>query len=164
MASAITSYRLDNLEPALGSIVMHIKDNEWFRRVWVVQVSRPIMYRLSAGLIGPELGIADADMTLFSTTRPMTPAGTFFDRLKWLRCRQLFRTKKGKLGFRESGVKPGDVLCILDGSPVVHVLRRLRVAQDGEQIWQFVGDAYVHGLMAGEVDELSIDSTSIVLE
>jgi hypothetical protein len=33
MASVIRSYRLDNLEPALWSTVMHIMDNEWFRRV-----------------------------------------------------------------------------------------------------------------------------------
>jgi hypothetical protein len=103
-------------------------------------------------------------MVVFSAMKPTILARMFFDRLEWVRCRQLFRTKEGRLGLMMRGVQSGDIVIILDGLPVVHVLRPLKVTQDGKQLWQFVGNAYVHGMMNGEVDELGIESISIVLE
>ena len=60
--------------------------------------------------------------------------------------RDVFVTKQGYLGFGYVGIKPGDVVCILATASVPHVLRRT-----GDLNYKFLGEAYVHGVMDGEV-------------
>jgi hypothetical protein len=58
-------------------------------------------------------------------------------------------SQQGYLALVFSAVRPGDEIWLLQGAVVPHVLRR---RPDGTHI--FLGDAYVHGLMHGEVLDL----------
>jgi hypothetical protein len=77
---------------------------------------------------------------------------------------QLFLTTEGRFGFTLKGVKSGDAVVALNGSPYLHVLRKVSDGSDTEpETWKFVGNAYVHGMMHGEVDELEVEEEDIVL-
>jgi hypothetical protein len=60
--------------------------------------------------------------------------------------RRMFTTKSGYLGMAGPRVAVGDLVAIIQGSKVPVVLRH---KGEGEK-WEFVGDAYVHGVMKGE--------------
>jgi hypothetical protein len=60
--------------------------------------------------------------------------------------RKLFATEKGYLGLGPVAIFTGDIIAVILGLDTPLVLRRLGV--DGYQI---VGEAYVHGIMDGEV-------------
>lgn len=75
--------------------------------------------------------------------------------------RLLFNTRDGRFGFSSKGVQAGDLLCVLNGSPTPHVVRKTD-DREGEERYVFVGDAYVHGLMHGEVDSLGIAERELV--
>ncbi|KAF4635119.1 hypothetical protein G7Y89_g2986 [Cudoniella acicularis] len=59
-------------------------------------------------------------------------------------CRKLFRTKKNLLGISAQSLIPGDQVWVLAGAAVPMVLRLKN------KKWEFVGEAYVHGIMNGE--------------
>jgi hypothetical protein len=82
--------------------------------------------------------------------------------MKHLQGRQLFQTQAGAFGYTKKGVQAGDMVCLLTGLPVFHVLRKAGEAEDEEQ-WKIVGDAYLQGLMNGEVDEMDIDVEDVAL-
>ena len=70
-------------------------------------------------------------------------------------CRRLFRTKRGFLGISAQSLDAKDVVWVLAGAAVPVVLRE--ISSTGN--WEFVGEAYVHGIMNGEAavgQELSI--------
>jgi hypothetical protein len=70
-------------------------------------------------------------------------------------CRRLFRTKKGFLGISSQSLDTNDGVWVLAGADVPVVLRRRPKVGN----WEFVGEAYVHGIMNGEAaigQELSI--------
>lgn len=90
-------------------------------------------------------------------------AWNFVIKLSRLAGRQLFHTKDGRFGFTLRGVQPGDVVCVFNGAPVVHVLRKVSDDDTKPDRWRFVGDAYVHDLMDGEADEMDIEAREIVL-
>jgi hypothetical protein len=77
--------------------------------------------------------------------------------------RQLFLTKDGRLGSVKKGVLPGDKVCVFNGAPVPHVLRRVSDTEDRQERWEFVGDAYVHTLMNCEADAMDVEVKDIVL-
>ncbi|KAK3632627.1 hypothetical protein LTR56_016235 [Elasticomyces elasticus] len=56
-----------------------------------------------------------------------------------------FTTESGRFGIGQTGVAPGDLLCILSGGRVVYILRE----NAGHQ--RLVGCAYLHGVMDGEL-------------
>ncbi|KAF1952608.1 hypothetical protein CC80DRAFT_507796 [Byssothecium circinans] len=58
--------------------------------------------------------------------------------------RKFCSTRKGSIGWVPRGAQVGDVICVLYGGRVPVVLR----PRDGG--YEFVGDAYVHGMMNGE--------------
>lgn len=58
-------------------------------------------------------------------------------------------TEKGYVGLGPWISKPGDVCCLIPGSRVPFVLR-----QDGDARFGLVGEAYLHGLMRGEIFDL----------
>jgi hypothetical protein len=61
------------------------------------------------------------------------------------------------------GVMPGDRICALNRSLVPHVIRRVRRDDETEpELWRFVGDAYVHGLMKVEADGIEAEERDIV--
>jgi hypothetical protein len=59
--------------------------------------------------------------------------------------RQMARTVRGAVAYVPEIARAGDEVCLLAGGPMAYVLRPLH---DGA--WQFVGEAYVHGIMNGE--------------
>ena len=58
-----------------------------------------------------------------------------------------FSTEKSYLGLGPIGTREGDLICVLFGSNVPHVLRE----NNGEYI--LIGEAYIHGFMDGEAME-----------
>ncbi|KAH7410531.1 heterokaryon incompatibility protein-domain-containing protein [Cadophora sp. MPI-SDFR-AT-0126] len=60
-------------------------------------------------------------------------------------------TEKGYVGLGPWISKPGDVCCLIPGSRVPFVLR-----EGGDARFRLVGEAYLHGLMRGEVFDLIV--------
>jgi hypothetical protein len=61
-----------------------------------------------------------------------------------------FTTEFGRFGLGQKGIVPGDLICILHGGRVTYTLRKVL------DHYIFVGCAYVHGIMDGEIaDDLS---------
>ena len=80
-----------------------------------------------------------------------------------LQYRQLFVTRERRFGFTMMGVRSGDMLSALNGSPVLHVQRRVPTEDDTETMnFEFVGSAYVHGLMNGESDDTDAIEENLV--
>jgi hypothetical protein len=77
---------------------------------------------------------------------------------KFCNNRRFFRTEKGRLGWGPDQMREGDVVCVVSGGAVPLVLRGL-----GEREFEVIGDAYVHGIMDGEVMSLGIEEKDIVL-
>ncbi|KAG9199536.1 hypothetical protein G6514_008394 [Epicoccum nigrum] len=90
-----------------------------------------------------------------------TPEAAHLLKLCRLAERQLFNTARGRFGFALRGVQEGDLVVVLEGSPTPHVVRRAG-NRDGSERYVFVGDAYVHGLMYGEAEELVIEKRELV--
>ncbi|KAK8006047.1 heterokaryon incompatibility protein-domain-containing protein [Apiospora marii] len=63
--------------------------------------------------------------------------------------RCLYRTRRGYLGTGPHRVQRGDVVCVFMGAAVPFILRPR--GDDGEEGYTLVGDAYVHGIMDGEL-------------
>ncbi|KAK4123960.1 hypothetical protein N657DRAFT_546581, partial [Parathielavia appendiculata] len=59
--------------------------------------------------------------------------------------RRFFITSKGFFGLGPRNAKPGDAVFILYGCSVPVILRRSR------EFWTFIGEAFVAGIMDGEV-------------
>lgn len=62
--------------------------------------------------------------------------------------RKVFLTRKGHFGLGPMSVQPGDEVWMLCGGKVLYVLRHHETLPD---TYRFVGEAYVHGFMHGEV-------------
>ncbi|KAI4276228.1 MAG: hypothetical protein LQ337_002627 [Flavoplaca oasis] len=75
-------------------------------------------------------------------------------------CRRLCWTKTGRMGLVPAVAQVGDLLFVLWGGQMMHVLRR----KDAGRFF-YVGESYVHGVMDGElVTDETGDGASIVLE
>lgn len=61
-------------------------------------------------------------------------------------CRLLFRTSENKLGLGPKSTKEGDEVWLLAGTKVPYILRPV-----GDKFYEFVGEAFLHGIMDGEV-------------
>lgn len=69
--------------------------------------------------------------------------------------RRFFITKRGHLGSGPKELRLDDLICVVFGSKVPVILRK-RVDKDdsgGEPGFEFIGGAYVHGIMEGEALE-----------
>lgn len=66
------------------------------------------------------------------------------DVLTW---RRLMSTRSGRLGLAPAGAVLGDAIAIFQGCDVPMVIRRRGVGSG----WRLVGEAYVHGIMDGEI-------------
>jgi hypothetical protein len=67
--------------------------------------------------------------------------------------RRLIRTDDGRIGFGPEMSEKGDVVFILPGGKVPFVLRRIEGFITGAPRFQLLGDAFIHGAMAGEMIE-----------
>lgn len=72
--------------------------------------------------------------------------------------RSFFITKKGFIRIGPRSTKSGDVLCGLFGSTVPFLLRTLAETEK----YRLIGEAYVHGIMDGEVWKRSDDGDSMI--
>lgn len=63
--------------------------------------------------------------------------------------RKLFRTKHNNLlGTGAKSLQVGDIVCVLTGGSVPYVIRPVNGGRENK--FQFVGEAYVHGIMQGQ--------------
>jgi hypothetical protein len=96
-----------------------------------------------------------------NTVRPEIPSSSFFIVFSHLyQHRRLFLTKKGYLGIASRSVRPGHVVAVLPGAQVPFILRKENPESD-ESAWRLVGEAYVHGIMAGEAASGELQKISI---
>ncbi|KAK5989088.1 hypothetical protein PT974_10586 [Cladobotryum mycophilum] len=86
----------------------------------------------SPALLGP----LNAVFSKLPDTNYLTQAGFRF-----------FCSPAGYYGLARSRVAPGDVICVLVGASVPFILRPC----EGGDLYQLMGEAYVHGVMYGEV-------------
>jgi hypothetical protein len=78
--------------------------------------------------------------------------------------RRLFSTVEGRFGFGPAETRNQDVICILNHAKSAHVLRKTKDdAYTNREVYAVVGQAYVHGMMDGEVEELGVEDMDIVL-
>lgn len=91
-----------------------------------------------------------------------TPCMTFLtDILVCLEGRRLFTTSKGRFGFGPKTVQKADVICILNYASTAHILRQ---EEGGEtETYRVLGEAYVHGMMTGEIEMLGMKEQDIWL-
>ena len=68
---------------------------------------------------------------------------------------QFFTTESGRFGIGQTGVRKGDVACILTGGNAVFLLRQC------QEYFTLVGGAYVHGVMDGELSGLLQDPAKV---
>lgn len=61
--------------------------------------------------------------------------------------RQLLHSKKGYIGLGPCQTQVGDAICILSGGQFPLILRQ------ESQVWEVVGEVYLHGVMDGEAVE-----------
>ncbi|KAI0020287.1 heterokaryon incompatibility protein-domain-containing protein [Xylariomycetidae sp. FL0641] len=73
----------------------------------------------------------------------------------------LFTSSDGRLGYAVAEPQPSDVICILNTAKTAHVLRPQPHA--GEHVYTFVGEAYVYGMMDGEVETLGVEEQDFTL-
>ena len=64
--------------------------------------------------------------------------------------RSFFATKGGRIGVGPRGTRQGDSIVILPDGTVPFILRQM---EENVNIHRLVGEAYVHGLMWGEMAE-----------
>lgn len=122
--------------------------------------SKETFHRMITFLEG--LNVKDSTHPIFLSTHPFE-----VEFLSWAnnitgKCqnRSFFTTKHGRIGLGPSSMIKGDKICIFQGMPWPAVLR-----WNGEKsAYFFVGLAYVHGIMAGEVFRMKEGQNSGVAE
>lgn len=65
-----------------------------------------------------------------------------------LQVHRIFITSSGSLGVGWAWIKPGDIVAVFHGAEVPFILREDCIACE---IYNLMGDAYVHGIMDGEI-------------
>ncbi|PQE29374.1 heterokaryon incompatibility protein [Rutstroemia sp. NJR-2017a WRK4] len=124
------------------------------------------------------ISVGEKDQS-FTAERPTIRAPEFRTFLRGVATaqtgRRMFMTIEGRLGFGPRTAEVGDLLCVLNWSRVPHVLRRkfnrgrntegkTFVAGEGEEdVYEVVGQAYVHGMMNGEISCLRTEESEITL-
>ncbi|MCJ1367915.1 hypothetical protein MMC16_007051 [Acarospora aff. strigata] len=73
--------------------------------------------------------------------------------------RTMIKTEDGYVGITSRHVKEGDAVALFQGGKMPLIIREA----EGEGTWQLVGDAYLHGIMNGEVfDPLRCDTICLI--
>jgi hypothetical protein len=68
-------------------------------------------------------------------------------------------TVQGRAAMVPRGTNPGDIVCVLKGSPTPHLVRGV-VGRDDE--YHLFGDAFVHGLMDGSIMSAEMKKITLV--
>ncbi len=74
--------------------------------------------------------------------------GGFYSVLDWM---ALFVAESGHFGLGCEGVKAGDEIWIIDGSIAPFLLMKLEGSDDSDMNRQFIGEAYLEGVMDGQL-------------
>ncbi|KAH7066384.1 heterokaryon incompatibility protein-domain-containing protein [Paraphoma chrysanthemicola] len=88
---------------------------------------------------------------------------TFHDTMTTLAYRQLFLTKDRRLGLTIRGVMSGDKVCLFEGAPCLHVVRKSRDEGDNVERWRFVGDACANELRIGGGNDIDSEEKDFVM-
>lgn len=72
---------------------------------------------------------------------------------------QLFMSSTGHLGLGPQLSKETDIVCFVQGARIPFILR-----PTDSHGYQLVGEAYVHGLMQGEIADLNLPLAELILE
>ena len=94
-----------------------------------------------------------ANFPISESVLPYDPSDTFLTRFQDTvkkKSRRLMVTRRGEVGMAPCRTRVGDAVVVLFGCSIPLVLRRVGAME----AWQVVGEAYVHGLMNGEVEDL----------
>lgn len=109
------------------------------------------MQRLAMADFTTELGLGTADqsrrrllLSEYSSILALIPDQNYMTSAGW----RFFKSPQGYYGLARSRARPGDQICVLLGADVPFVIRPL-----GRDEYLLVGEAYVHGVMHGEVFE-----------
>ncbi|CZR52815.1 uncharacterized protein PAC_02692 [Phialocephala subalpina] len=80
-------------------------------------------------------------------------SGRYYNVLGWQRNRHAFMSEKGFMGLGPVGIREGDLIVVFRGGKFVYVLRSVddHGKEGGEPCFELVGEAYVHGIMYGEL-------------
>ncbi|KAF2123228.1 heterokaryon incompatibility protein-domain-containing protein [Lophiotrema nucula] len=89
------------------------------------------------------------------------PVEEYMQRLLALGRRPIFTTHNHRIGFSTRGVQQGDSLVIFAGAPTPHVIRR--AVNMGKETYALIGEAYVNGMMNGEIEHMSGSEAEEVL-
>jgi hypothetical protein len=73
--------------------------------------------------------------------------GDFIDKVNLICSRAYFSTTGGRVGVGPRNMATGDCVCIVQGAKVPYIMR----FRPGDSFAEFVGDAYVDGVMYGEI-------------
>jgi hypothetical protein len=73
--------------------------------------------------------------------------------------RRLIVTNSGLIGLAPVLTQPGDVVIILEGHGIPVIARKLSTGAHG---WNIIGEAFVNGMMDGEMMKRGIEQTSMV--
>lgn len=100
----------------------------------------------------------------FLVSNSHSPASYFFKNMSEVQIgRQLFTTAGGRFGFGHSGIREGDVVCVFNGAPTAHVLRKASGSGDVDGTYTLEAAAYIHGMMNGEIKKLGLEAEEIHL-
>ncbi|KAL5120794.1 hypothetical protein ACEQ8H_001275 [Pleosporales sp. CAS-2024a] len=142
---------------------MTIKQCRDFRRTMRLVMQRckyeiESIQREAAGIdkLPPEI---DARCALQSRLNP--PFESLVLKIMLLGDRQFFHTAHGRFGFTNKGINPGDLVCVFNSASTPHILRR--AAHRKDEAYRVLGDAYVHGLMSAEADDMSLQDENVLL-
>ncbi|KAF2692280.1 HET-domain-containing protein [Lentithecium fluviatile CBS 122367] len=115
-----------------------------------------------------DLGIRDATVLhdQASSLRRLAPrrgdAGRAKEAVWRYSCyRAPFRTEHGRLGLGPGGARVGDKVVVLWGGQVPFVLREEGQSESERGVWRFVGEAYLNGVMCGEMQGLLDDGVGV---
>ena len=100
------------------------------------------------------------DKALYFVQPTLTPELEFIGAMWHSGGRNFFKTQNQRMGFTLRGVEAGDVVCLLSGAPTPHVIKRISDRHD--EVYRFVGDAFVDGMMHGEVDTQDLVTRDLV--
>ncbi|KAF9691422.1 hypothetical protein EKO04_010878 [Ascochyta lentis] len=118
----------------------------------------PIYQKFQAWVDSGMPVLKEQDIVNFSLAFQMAIAGRLFG-----------ITEGGRIGFVPCETSPGDIVAIMPGGKVPYILRKLPSVstEDGESDmtgrYQFLGDAYIHGVMHGEVWDASKLETIVLV-
>ncbi|KAM5353828.1 hypothetical protein ACJ41O_000478 [Fusarium nematophilum] len=68
--------------------------------------------------------------------------------------RRFFVTKKGYMGIAHPGARAGDAVALFSGGRVPFIVRGVSGNSEAREYYRIVGEAYVHGVMDGELLDL----------